>query len=127
MKTIDQTYEVNAPIENVWHALTDATLINKWNAGPATFDAQEGGTFSLWGGDIHGTNTKVIPNELLEQDWYGHDNPDVCYKVSFSLSEDSGVTLVHLIHADVPDDEVQDFADGWKDYYFDPIKQLLEV
>jgi uncharacterized protein YndB with AHSA1/START domain len=126
MKTIDETYQVKAPIDKVWHALTDAALIDKWNAGPAKFDAKEGGKFSLWGGDIHGTNTKLVPNELLEQDWYGHDSPDQCYKVSFALSSNDGITTIHLVHSDVSDNEAEDFRNGWKDYYFDPIKQLLE-
>jgi len=126
MKQIEQTYTIKAPANKVWGALTTAELINKWGAGPAIFDAQEGGTFSLWDGDIHGTNTRVVPNELLEEDWYGHDDPERCYKVSFALTEKDGVTTVLLKHADVPDDEAEDFADGWRDYYFDPIKELLE-
>lgn len=126
MQDIVQTYTINAPVEKVWQALTDAKLIDQWGAGPAEFDAKESGTFSLWGGDIHGTNTTLVPNELLEEDWFGHDNPERCYKVSFKLTENNGVTTIKLSHKDVPDQEVDDFAESWKDYYFDPIKQLLE-
>jgi activator of HSP90 ATPase len=126
MKTIDNTYEVGAPVSKVWQALIDAKLIDQWGAGPAKFDATDGGKFSLWGGDINGTNTKVVANELLEQDWYGHDHPERCYKVSFSLSEKDGKTVIHLIHPDIPDEESADFEEGWDDYYFKPIKQLLE-
>ncbi|HEV7454820.1 MAG TPA: SRPBCC domain-containing protein [Candidatus Saccharimonadales bacterium] len=127
MKQIEKTYTIQAPIAKVWQALTDAKLIEQWGAGPAKMGDTTGGTFSLWGGDIHGTNTKVVPEKLLEQDWYGHDDPSRCYKVSFAfapLHED--MTTVKLIHADVPDDEAKDFEDGWRDYYFDPIKELLE-
>lgn len=126
MKTINNRYEIKAPIDRVWQALTDADLIDKWNAGPAKFDAKEGGKFSLWGGDIHGTNTKLVPNKILEQDWYGHDITEQLYKVSFLLSSKNGITTINLIHADIPDDEIKDYEDGWKDYYFDPIKKLLE-
>jgi uncharacterized protein YndB with AHSA1/START domain len=126
MKQIDQTYEIKAPLEKVWQALTDAAVMEQWGAGPAKMDATEGGEFSLWAGDIHGTNTKVISGELLEQDWYGHDDPERCYKVSFALSFTRDTTTVRLKHADVPDEEAQHMEDGWKDYYFDPIKELLE-
>ena len=127
MKQIDQTYSIKAPIDKVWQALTDAKLGEQWGAGPAAFDLKEGGEFSYWGGDIHGTNTKIVANKLLEQDWYGEDRPEHCYKVSFELNEVGGATTVHLIHADVPDEEAEDFEEGWKDFYFDPIKELLET
>ena len=125
MKQINKIYSINAAINEVWEALTNAELINQWHAGPAEFDLREGGTFSLWGGDIHGTNTKVVPNDLLEQDWYS-GQPESCYKVSFKLSEKDGNTTVELLHKNVPEEEFEDFSDGWQEYYFDPIKQLLE-
>jgi hypothetical protein len=31
-----------------------------------------------------------------------------------------------LIHSNVSEDRLEDFTEGWKDYYFDPIKELLE-
>jgi uncharacterized protein YndB with AHSA1/START domain len=127
MKQIDQTYTIKASIPAVWKALTTASMAEEWGAGPAEFDPVEGGKFSYWGGDIHGINTKIVPGELLEQDWYGEDRPEHCYKVSFVLSQDDDTTTIHLIQADVPDDEAKDFEEGWKDYYFDPISELLET
>lgn len=126
MQDITQTYTIKAPVAKVWQALTDAKLIEQWHAGPAEFDATVGGTFSLWGGDIHGTNTAVVPNERLEQDWYGHDHPDRRYRVHFVLKADGDHTVVELLHKDVPADELHDFAEGWREYYFDPITELLE-
>jgi uncharacterized protein YndB with AHSA1/START domain len=126
MKNIEQTYTIDAPISKVWQALTDAEIMEQWGAGPAKMDAAEGGEFSLWDGDIHGSNTKVVKERVLEQDWYGHDHPERKYHVSFTLSSDEDTTMVHLLHADIPDEEVKDFEDGWLDYYFNPIKKLLE-
>src|ERR1700722_18494774 len=74
-KQLEQTYVIKAPLTKVWQALTDAKVAEQWGAGPAKVDAHEGGEFSYWNGDIHGVNTKVVPEKLLEQDWYGHDNP----------------------------------------------------
>lgn len=126
MSTIKQIYIIKASTNKVWDALTKTELIEKWTAGPAKFDAREGGKFSLWGGDIDGTNTKVVPGKLLQEDWYSHSTSDRCYKVSFSLNEKDGVTTVTLLHKGVADNEEKDFANGWRDYYFEPIKKLLE-
>jgi len=126
MHTIEQTYLIQAPLAKVWEALTDAAVAEQWGAGPAKMDPTEGGEFSYWDGDIHGTNTKVIPEALLVQDWYGHNYPERVYKVTFTLREDNGTTTVKLRQPNVPDEELQDMTEGWSDYYFDPIKKLLE-
>lgn len=125
MHQIDQTYTINAPVSKVWWALTTVEGAEAWGAGPAKFNATEGGEFSYWDGDIHGTNTKVIPEKLLEQDWYGHDNPTWKYTVRFTFEGDNNTTTVHMTYTGNISDEQKDIAD-WQEYYFDPIKKLLE-
>jgi uncharacterized protein YndB with AHSA1/START domain len=124
--TIERTYTFNAPVEKVWWALTTAEGAEQWGAGPAKFDTFEGGKFSYWDGDIHGINTKIMPQMLLEQDWYGHDHPERKYMAKFALfTRNDGKVDVHLTHSGDHDDIDKDLAD-WDDYYFNPIKKLLE-
>jgi uncharacterized protein YndB with AHSA1/START domain len=125
MMHVEQTYTIKAPISKVWQALTDAATAERWGAAPAKVDAIEGGEFSYWDGDIHGTFTKIIPEKLLEQDWYGHDNPTWKYKVTFMFEGDNKNTTVHMVYSGNILDEQKDISD-WHDYYFDPIKKLLE-
>ena len=77
------------------------------------------------GGDIHGTFTKLVSNERIEQDWYGHDNPTWKYTVVFAFEGDDKQTTIHMTFSGNILDEQKDIAD-WRDYYFDPIKKLLE-
>jgi len=125
MSQIDLSYTIKAPVAKVWWALTTAEAAEQWGAGPAKFDATEGGEFSYWDGEIHGTNTKVVPNKLLEQDWYGHDHPEEKYRTSFSLEVKGDTTIVHFVMAGHIYDEQRDINDA-REYYFDPIKKLLE-
>jgi len=125
MNTITQTYTINAPATKVWQALTDARTAEQWGAAPANVEANEGGTFSYWDGDIHGTFTKLTPYTLIEQDWYGHDDPDQKYRAVFTFKEENGVTKVTLHFSGDIKNEKKDISD-WQNYYFDPIKQLLE-
>jgi len=126
MHVIEQVYYINAPLAQVWEALTNAEMAEKWGAAPAKVDASEGGSFSYWDGDIHGINTKVIPMKLLEQEWYGHNHPERKFIVTFAFETSDESTVVHLRQTPVQDDELQDMNDGWPDYYFTPIKRLLE-
>ncbi len=124
MKTIKQTYKIKAPIEKVWEALVSPELINKWGGGPAKMsDKLE--EFSLWGGDVHGKNIEVKENKLLKQEWFGGkwDKPSI---MNFELSEKDGITTVDLFQTDVPDDEEKDIDSGWKNYYMEPLKKLVE-
>jgi len=125
MKQVEQTYIIKAPISKVWQALTDATVAEQWGAAPAKVNAREGGEFSYWDGDIHGVYTKLISEKLIAQDWYGHDNPTWKYNVVFTFEGNDEMTTVHLAYSGDILDEQKDMAD-WKDYYFDPIKELLE-
>lgn len=81
--------------------------------------------FSYWDGDIHGINTKVVPIQTLEQDWYGHDHPEEKHRAEFSFSQNGDITTVKLNYSGNIYDEQRDISD-WQEYYFDPIKQLLE-
>jgi uncharacterized protein YndB with AHSA1/START domain len=125
MKQIEQTYTVKVPASKVWQALTDAEMAKQWGAAPAKVNPIVGGEFSYWGGDIHGTYTKLVPEKLIEQDWYGHDNPDRKFNAVFTFEEHEGITTVSLTFSGEIEDEQKDIAD-WRDYYFDPIKRLLE-
>ncbi|MBI2034633.1 MAG: SRPBCC domain-containing protein [Candidatus Levybacteria bacterium] len=125
MKTIKQSYLINASIQDVWQALTDPRVIDKWGGGPAHMDDKVGTKFTLWGGDIHGENVKVVKNKELVQDWYGGkwEKPS---KVKFTLIEKGDKTEVNLLHENVPNEEAKDIEEGWKLYYLGPLKKLLE-
>lgn len=124
-KQLNQTYVIKAPVAKVWQALTDAAVAEQWGAAPAKVDPTEGGEFSYWDGDIHGVFTKLVPEKLIEQDWYGHDNPSWKYTVRFTFEDQGDSTTVGMLLSGDIVDEQRDI-DDWRDYYFDPIKKLLE-
>lgn len=125
VKSLKQTYTIKSPISKVWQALTDPKIIDAWGGGPAKMQAKIGFKFSLWGGDITGTNTKVVPEKLLVQDWMS-GKWDEFSKLEFRLSEKSGITTVILTQSNIPDSELADISEGWKVYYLGKIKKLLE-
>lgn len=124
MKQIEETYTIKASADKVYQALTSDELAEKWGAAPANVDPREGGEFSYWDGDIHGIFTKLISNQLIEQDWYGHDHPERKFSAIFTFEENEGTTQVHLKFSGDIEDEQKDIAD-WRDHYFNPIKTLL--
>lgn len=112
-------------MKEVWKGLVDPKAIEMWGGGPARMEEKAGTKFSLWGGDIHGTNLEVVKNKKLVQEWFSGSwkKPS---NVTFTLIEKGNETEVDLLHEEVPDEEGGEIADGWKDYYLGPMKELLE-
>ncbi|QQG50203.1 MAG: SRPBCC domain-containing protein [Candidatus Berkelbacteria bacterium] len=125
MDEIHLTVTINAPITAVWKALTDPAEIDKWEGGPAIMDEKVGSRFEFWGGEIHGTNTIVVPKKKLVQDWEYGDWPSPS-TVVFELFEEGDVTRVELTQTGHPEEETKDLIDGWKSFYLGAIKELLE-
>ena len=125
MEIIKQEYKINASIEKVWQALTDSKEIEKWSGAKTTMKPQEGTKFKLWDGDIYGTNIKVVPLKTLVQNWYSTDwdKPSI---LTFNLEKKDAKTVVKLTHQGVPENELNDIENGWKDYYMNPLKELVE-
>ena len=88
-----------------------------------------GTKFSLWGGSIWGTNTEVVIEKKLVQDWYsdsGNGKWEKASTVTFELHEEKGGVRIDLTHKDVPEAEIKSIGEGWKDYYLGPLKEYLE-
>lgn len=126
MKHIKKIYVINSPVEKVWEALVNPEIIEKWGGGPAKMKDLLGFKFSLWGGDIHGKNIKVVKNKTLVQEWFSGewDKPSIATFNLESVGEKK--TKLELFHVDVPDTESDSIDDGWDEYYLGPLKNLLE-
>ena len=125
MKAIRQTYRIKASIEEVWKALTDTKYIDGWGGGPAKMSDKVGSNFSLWDGDTHGKNIEVETNKKLVQEWFSGkwSKPSIA---TFNLSSKNDETTIDFTHENVPEEELEDIEQGWRDYYLGPLKDYLE-
>jgi activator of HSP90 ATPase len=120
MKTIRQHYFINATPEEVFTALTNPFTIELWSGYPAQMDAREGTEFSIFEGDIAGRNIKITENKQLVQEWYFGDNPEQSI-VTIDLKALKDGTRALLEHTNIPDEEYDDFLEGWNEYYWGAI------
>ena len=63
---------LDAPVEEVWEALTDPEQLEEWFANDVELDAQEGGEGVFrWdnGEERHATVVEAAPGERLVLDW----------------------------------------------------------
>lgn len=124
MKTLKQTYNIHADRQSLWNTLTNPKIIENWSGAKAEMDLTPGGEFKLWGGDIWGKNLETIPGEKLVQEWWGGkwEKPS---KLTIVLTEAGNETMVHLFHEELPAKEYKAIEEGWKLYYWGPVKEYL--
>ena len=124
MPTITQTYEMNAKPEEVFEALVNPEIIQHWSNDEAKMSADVGAQFSLWGGQMFGTNLEVIPNKKLVQEWC-YDQWKESSKVTFTIKSKGKGSVVTLLHEDVPEESLKSIAEGWDSYYLGAIRDMF--
>ncbi len=125
MPTIQKSYEMNATPEEVFEALVNPELIQEWSGDEAKMGAEVGDKFSLWGGQMFGSNLEVTKNKKLVQEWC-YDQWDKPSKVTFTIKVKDKKTIVDLLHEEVPEKFVNSISDGWDSYYLGAMQEMFE-
>ncbi len=98
----------------------DAKLHSEMTGGDAKITDKEGTSFSAYGGYCKGKNIHLVKNELIVQTWRAEDwdknDPDSIFTIMFEQKGKD--TVVHAVHAFLPDKFAADISKGWHDYYW---------
>jgi activator of HSP90 ATPase len=126
-RDIHQTVVLKAPVSAVYKSLTDQRQHSKITGSKAVFGRTAGSPFKVWGGAIHGVTLRLIPNKRIVQAWRSEDWPPDHYSIAtFTFKKVRGGTKLVFDQSGVPASHHRDMVSGWKDYYWAPMKQLLE-
>ena len=120
MKTFSKSFKINAEPSDVYSALTNPFTIELWSGYPAKMSTESGSEFSLWEGDISGKNLEFIENKKIVQEWYFGDRTEKSI-VTITISPDRENSLVTVEHSNIPDEDLKDISEGWREYYFEAI------
>ena len=120
MKTFKKTFKINAEPSDVYAALTNPYTIELWSGYPAQMSTEPGSGFSLWEGDITGKNIEFIQDKKVVQEWYFGDQNEISV-VTISIANDREHSVVTVEHTNIPDEEFNDIAEGWREYYIGAI------
>ncbi len=126
-KTIRQSVTFKASPHDVYEALMDPKKYAQFAGGPATISRKVGGKFSEMDGSITGTNLELVPDVKIVQSWRLDDWPEGHYsRATFAFEEVGGKTRMTFTQNGVPEDVYEDVKQGWYDYYWNPMKEMLE-
>jgi activator of HSP90 ATPase len=124
MKTFKKTFIINAEPSDVYAALTNPYTIELWSGYPALISTEPGSEFSLWEGDISGKMLEAIPGKKVVEQWYFGDQTEESI-VTITIHPKGENSSVTVEHTNIPDDDFENIAEGWREYYFDAISTFF--
>jgi activator of HSP90 ATPase len=124
MKSFKKTFKINAEPSDIYSALTNPHTIELWSGYPAQMSTEPGSEFSLWEGDITGKNLEFIQDRKVVQEWYFGDQIEKSI-VAITIKPDRGNSLIIVEQTNIPDNEFDGIAEGWKEFYFDAISNFF--
>jgi activator of HSP90 ATPase len=127
-KTIRHTVVINAPPKKVYAALIDEKKHAKFSGEPATISRKVGGAFACYGGYVSGINVDLVPSKRIVQAWRSKAWPAGTFSIaSFAFSRQAGgKTKLAFTHVGVPAFDFKDINQGWRTFYWNPIKAYLK-
>jgi activator of HSP90 ATPase len=118
MKDYKKYYQIPAPPEELYIALTNPATLQLWTGEPAVMSTEAGTEFSLWDDNIVGKNLEFEEGKKIVQQWYFGEDEETPSIVMIKLHPHPGGTSVELRHTNIPDEVYDDIVEGWNDAYF---------
>ena len=128
-KTIKQTVTFNAPPKKVYHLIMDQDKHSAFTGTKTVISNKIKGKFSVFDDYITGYNIELIEGEKIVQAWHFTEEgwPADHYSICTFLFEKVGNnTKLHFLQKDVPASSAESLTQGWKDYYWKPMKDYLK-
>lgn len=127
VRTIKQTVIIPAAPKEVYDAYVDPEKQSEFTGSKATGKAVVGGKFTAWDGYIFGSYVELEDGKRIVQQWSSTDFPDDTGPSRLELCFNKvpeGTQLV-MVHSDVPAEVADDTADGWMEWYWNPLKEYF--
>ncbi len=117
---------IPAAPETVYAAWLDSSAHTQMTGSSAEVSAEVGGEFQAWGGYIRGKNIELEPPSRILQHWRTteFDDGDADSLLEIMLMPEASGTRVTIRHSNLPDHGMQ-YQQGWRDSYFEPMKQYF--
>jgi len=125
--TIKQTALIDASPLEVYEAYVDPKKHSAFTGQAATGTPRVGGRFTAGDGYIKGRyleleNGKRILHEWKTTEWPEGYPPSL---LELTLKAKGKKTELTMVHSKVPEEQADYYAEGWKEFYWDPLKEYF--
>jgi activator of HSP90 ATPase len=124
-----QRVTVNAPVQAIYDILMDSHKHSELTGSSAKVSRKVGGAFKVYDGYAYGKNVELVEGRRIVQTWRAQEDEwpeDHFSEIVFDLTP-LGKTkaTIDFSHRRVPTPLVKNFKDGWRKYYWEPLKAMF--
>ena len=114
--------------KQVYEAYVDPKKHSEFTDSEATGKPVVGGKFTAWDGYISGKFLELEDGKRVVQEWTSTDFPEEYppSKLELSFREVPKGTEITMVHSSVPKDQKEETAEGWTEFYWEPLKQYFK-
>ncbi|MBI4361141.1 SRPBCC domain-containing protein [Candidatus Micrarchaeota archaeon] len=128
MDEVHQTVEFEGVSPKQWYdAYMTSNGHTQSTGGTAKIDAKVGGKMTAWDGYIWGNFTELVSGNKIVQTWRTSEFPDDApdSQLVFTIKKTANGCQVTLDHTNIPKGQGKSYDAGWKDHYFEPMKEYF--
>ncbi len=128
-KEIIQHIQFKAKASQLYDLLLDSKKHSAFTGAKAVISKKIGGKYTAYDGYIEGENLELLPGIKIVQTWRAMEEhwPEEVYSlVEFVFIENEKGTLLNFKHTEIPSKVKSDFATGWIEHYWEPMKAFLK-
>ncbi len=128
LTTLKQKITLTASPIEVYEAFVDPKKHSQFTGAKATGKVKAGGKFTAWDGYIFGKFVEFEPGKRLLQEWQTTDWPEGYPPSMFELTFKAvnGGTEVSMVHSNIPKEQEDELAEGWNEFYWNPLKEYFK-
>lgn len=90
------------------------------------YEPEKGGKFSLFDNNIQGTFINLVANKRITMNWRNKRWPEGYFSLAIlEFEEKEDYTLLTLTQTGVPANFVENTEDGWRNFYWNAIRQTF--
>ena len=101
---------------------------SEFTESKATGKPVVGGKFTAWDKYISGKFVELEEGKRVVQEWTSTDFPEGYppSKLELTFREVPKGTEITMVHSNVPKEIADDAADGWTEFYWEPMKKYFK-
>lgn len=126
-KIIKRVVNIKATPKEIYGVLMDSKKHGELTGGEAKISPKVGGKFTVFDSYAEGKNLELVPDKKIVQTWRASDWEKGHYStVTFEFSKTKTGTKVTFTQKDVPENQFKSISDGWKEFYWEPLKEMFK-
>jgi activator of HSP90 ATPase len=114
-----------APPDVLFRAWLSSEEHARFTGSAANIDPSIRGAFTAWDGYISGTTLEKEEGKRIVQSWRTTEFPDGSpdSRIEIVFESVGNGTKVTINHSGIPEGQAENYESGWKEFYFDPMRE----